>query len=173
MFDLTAARRGDHWRLATDERNAVGNSLANVLRHVNLPERELGIAADVAALGFTFYAIVTPRLELERRALEAAQSPQFGNRPAAASPPPPQSPHLGDAAPSFVDDADRLMRQAFPDGFDMQNPAHVARLNEIARTVVPNDATGGIDVGGNAVGGPAVRSVFADGELGYNGGAQS
>lgn len=158
-FDLTAARRGDHWKLATDERRAVGDALANVLRHVNLPERELGIAADVAALGFTMYAIVTPRLELERRYAAGLVAGVGTVPPAPAAAP--RSPAIGDSHPTFVEDADALMRQAFPNGFDMSNPEHVAQLNAIAEGVRTADASGGIEVSGDAVDPhrPIVRDV--------------
>lgn len=148
-FDLTAARRGDHWKLNTEERRSVGDALANVLRHVNLPERELGIAADVAALGFVFYAITVPRIEHDKTiALERAGGARVaaGTVPPAAAPP--RSAALGDTQPTFVNDADAMLRSAFPQGFDASNPEHVHRLNAIAAGV---DANAPIEVSGNAV----------------------
>ena len=74
------------------------------------------------------------------------------------------SPFLADTHPTFIDDADKLMRSHFPDGFDGDNPEHVARLAELAGNV---DVNAPIDVSGDAVDTtrPVTRSVFADGEL--------
>lgn len=73
MFAITATRRGDHWKLADQEKDAAGNALANVIRHIPMPEKQVGIAADIAALGFCAYALIVPRIELERR-VNALQS---------------------------------------------------------------------------------------------------
>lgn len=144
MFDLAAARRGDHWKLSTDERRAVGDSLANVLRHVNLPERELGIAADIAAVGLVFYSIVTPRLEYERRMIASVG----GADRSPAPPTPPRSAAVADTHPNVVGDLDALMRAQFPDGFDMANPEHVNRFNAIAAGI---DVSAPLEVSGDAL----------------------
>lgn len=74
VFTITATRRGELWKLAPEEQAAIGDALANVLRHVPMPEKQVGIAADIAALGFVSYAIVVPRLEADRK-LRALSAP--------------------------------------------------------------------------------------------------
>lgn len=76
MFEITAQRRGELWRLSEDEKKAWGDAMANCLRHVPMPEKQVGIAADIVALGFVAYATVVPRLNADRAALNAAQGTQ-------------------------------------------------------------------------------------------------
>lgn len=66
MFAITAQRRGGHWLLHDEEKRQLADATARVLDHVPLPERELGIAADLMALGFVAYATVVPRLEIDK-----------------------------------------------------------------------------------------------------------
>lgn len=73
-FAITAQRRGEHWNLSAEEKQAWGEALANCLRHVPMPEKHVGIAADIAALGFVAYASVVPRINADRAVLNAAQS---------------------------------------------------------------------------------------------------
>lgn len=116
MFQLVAARRGAHWQLSPVEREQLGDALANVLRHVPLPERELGIAADVAALGFVCYAIAAPRVEHDRR-LDGAPAP------AAVAP----------LERAGMDRVERVLRDRLNgEPLNLQNPRHVEVLNQLA-----------------------------------------
>lgn len=66
VFEIAAQRKGEHWRLGDDEKAAWGNAMANVLRHVPMPEKQMGIAADIAAVGFVAYASLVPRINMDR-----------------------------------------------------------------------------------------------------------
>lgn len=81
-FEITAQRKGEHWRLGNEEKSAWGDALANCLRHVPMPEKQVGIVADIVALGFVSYATIVPRVNIDRAVLES-------QRPKAAPEPPP------------------------------------------------------------------------------------
>lgn len=139
MFDIAATRRGPHWQLAPVERAQLGDALANVIRHVPLPERELGIAADIAALGFVMYAIATPRIRHDQALLAGVQQAATIATPAAPSA---SSSSLEDVAQVRLQAALRERIGDVP--LNLGDPTHVAALNELA--------SAGIGVSGDAVG---------------------
>jgi len=67
VFDLIAMRRGEHWRLKSDEAAAVGSALDEVVRKY---APAMGNIGAEAALGLVLVSVVLPRMQGDKKAGE-------------------------------------------------------------------------------------------------------
>jgi hypothetical protein len=74
MFGMAALRRGPHWQLAKlddspfgpiDEAKLLSESIADVMKYVPLPQKELGVFAAITNLSIALYSTVGTRLQID------------------------------------------------------------------------------------------------------------
>lgn len=87
LSGMVATRRGEHWKIGEREAAELGAAIAGVMKYVPLPDRELGIAGDVAALAAALYMTIAPRIELDRQAAARIAPPIAAPEPSSTSAP--------------------------------------------------------------------------------------
>lgn len=113
-MEITARRRGDHWKLQADEKKMLADALDPPLKRVPLPEKELGVIGELGALGFVCFAIFGPRIEIDR-AIADARKVQAGKT---APPPAHVAAVVSEAERITADHAERPYDNVTPlDGF--------------------------------------------------------
>jgi hypothetical protein len=112
IFGMIATRRGPHWKLsvlpaesnpfgngALDEGEMLGEAIANVMKYVPLPGKELGIVNDVGTLVFAFYAAINARVQGDKQLAAMFAAQQRGARVAGPASTPPRGEVTGHHEP--------------------------------------------------------------------------
>lgn len=86
---MAAERRGPHWRISDEESGALATALAQCARHIPLPAKQLGIAADIASLAVVAMAVFVPRLKVDRELRGRGNRRQQGTGAGGPHPSPP------------------------------------------------------------------------------------
>lgn len=163
---MAALRRGAHWQLVQlqespfgpiDEAQLLADSLAEVMKYVPLPDRELGVVAAVSNLGIALYSTVGSRLAIDRAIAEgrvqmsppSSPSATATRAPAPASPPaaspPSPSPAPADATAADLLDGIRATHGDAPLGIVTHEPTgdtvnDGVQLGTSVTALLPNDA---------------------------------
>lgn len=64
---IVAKRGKPYWELAPGEVAELAKALDPPLARIPLPEKELGVVAELGALGFVCFAIFAPRMDLDKQ----------------------------------------------------------------------------------------------------------